>query len=107
MLFKNIPIIGVITSKTLKRNHIEPFLKFCNDSVNFDWRETTWDITESKYYVRFYNSDNKVVGKIYFCLDDGEMTSAEPFCPAMKFGGLLATGLENMHKLINNKANWE
>ena len=106
-LFKNIPIIGVFTGKTLKQNRIETFLKFCNDTSNFDWEETTWRISESEYYVRLYNSDNEVVGKIYFCLNDCGMTSAEPFCPAMKFGGLSASGLENINNLINSKDNWE
>lgn len=105
-LFKNIPILGVFTGKTLKQNHIETFLKFFNDTTNFDWRETTWGISESDYYVRFYNSDNKVVGKVYFCLDCS-MTSAKPFCPAMKFGGLSAVGIDRINYLINSKDHWE
>jgi hypothetical protein len=106
-LFKNTPIIGVFSGKTLKQNRIDTFLKFCNDTTNFDWGETTWGISESEYYVRLYNSETKVVGKIYFCLDDCGMTSAKPFCPAMKFGGLSATGLDNINNLINSKGNWE
>lgn len=106
-LFKNIPIIGVFTGKTLKQNRVNTFLNFCNDTANFDWGETMWKISESEYYVRLYNSDNKVVGKIYFCLDDCGMTSARPFCPAMKFGGLSATGLDYINNLINSKDNWK
>jgi hypothetical protein len=106
-LFKNIPIIGFLSFKTLKHNNIDTFLKFCNDTTNFDWAETTWRISESEYYVKLYNSDNKVIGEIYFCLEDCYMTSAKPFCPAMKFGGLSSTGLDNIKNLINDKDNWE
>lgn len=106
-LFNNTPIIGVFSGKTLKQNNIKTFLNLCNDTANFNWGETTWEVSESEYYARLYNSDNDVVGKIYFCLDDCGMTSSKPFCPSMKFGGLSATGLDNIKKLINNKDNWE
>lgn len=69
-LFKNIPILGVFTGKTLKQNQVDGFLQFCNDTTNFDWGETTWGLNEAEYFIRLYNSKDKVVGKIYFCLAD-------------------------------------
>jgi hypothetical protein len=106
-LFKNIPMLGVFTGKTLKQNQIDNFVKFCNDTTNFDWGETTWNITEGEYYFKLYNSTNNVVGKIYFCLEGCSMTSSRPFCPSMKFGKLSLTGLEIIKKLINDNDNWE
>lgn len=106
-LFKNIPVIGVFSSKTLKQNNIDTVINFCNDTANFDWSETTWNSSESEYYVRLYDSNNKVIGKIYFCLADCGMTRAKPFCPLMKFGKLSSTGFDKINRLINNKDNWE
>ncbi|NVN94500.1 MAG: hypothetical protein HXX18_04355 [Bacteroidetes bacterium] len=100
-------MIGVFTSRTLKKDQINKFVKFCNDSANFDWNETTWGINESEYYFKLYNSDRKVIGKIYFMLIEQPMTKSIPFCPSMKFGGLSDTGFDWIIKLINNKNNWE
>ncbi|MCC7297655.1 MAG: hypothetical protein IT244_04925 [Bacteroidia bacterium] len=106
-LFENKPILGILTSRTLKKNHTQDFVDFCNDTTNYDWGETTWQTSESDYYFKLYNDKNKVVGKIYFCLDDCGMTSSTPFCPSMKFGGLSEKGQTKIEKLINDKTNWE
>lgn len=104
--FKNTPIIGFLTSKTLKSDQVGNFLKFCNDTTNFGWGETTWAESESEYYCRLYNAENKVVGKIYFCLNQCSMTSARPFSPTMKFGQLSTTGLDYIKQLLDNKDKW-
>jgi hypothetical protein len=106
-LFKNTPIVGVFTGKTLKQNQVDNFLKFCNDTSNFDWGETTWGLNEAEYFIRLYNSKDKVVGKIYFCLADCGHIDARPFSPSMKFGMLSTTGLDKINKLINDKDQWE
>jgi hypothetical protein len=106
-LFKNIPIIGVFTSKTLKENQIDKFLQFCNDTVNFDWGETTWGLHEAEYFMRLYDSEDNVAGKIYFCLADCGHLYARPFSPSMKFGMLSTTGLNKINKMINDKNQWE
>ncbi|MCT4640521.1 MAG: hypothetical protein N4A72_22680 [Bacteroidales bacterium] len=106
-LFKNIPLVGVFTGRTLKKEHVNSFVEFCNDSVNFDWGETTWDITESEYYCKLYNSENDVVGKIYLCLYDCGMIKSRPFCPTMKFGGLSERGSVWIYNLIDNEDNWQ
>jgi hypothetical protein len=80
-LFRNIPMISALSGKTLKHDYVDDFLHFCNDTSNFHWGETTWQLNESSYYCRFYNSQNKVVGKLYVCLDGCGMTSAIPFSP--------------------------
>jgi hypothetical protein len=105
--FKNIPMLGIFTSRTLKRELNVTFIKFCNDTASFDWRETTWSKRESEFYVLLYDSRDKVIGKIYFCLRDCGMTDARPLCPAMKFGGLSKTGRETIEKLFNDKSKWE
>lgn len=106
-LFKNNPITGVFTSKTLRKNQIGNFLKICNDTTNFDWGETTWGLDEAEYFIRLYNSKDKVVGKIYFCLTDCGHIHARPFSPSMKFGELSSAGLDKINNLIDDKDQWE
>ncbi|MFA7381298.1 MAG: hypothetical protein WC150_12625 [Bacteroidia bacterium] len=106
-LFKNIPIISVFTGKTLRQNQVDYFLKFCNDTANFDWGETTWGLNEAEYFIRLYNSEDKVVGKIYFCLADCGQIDAKPFSPSMKFGMLSTIGLYKINQFINDKDQWE
>ena len=107
-IFRNIPAIGVFTGKTLKQTEIANFIDFCNDSTNFDWGETTWGYSECEYYIRLYNYDNKVIGKIYLLLDEHmPMTEAKPTCPSMKFGELSTIGFRKITRIINDKNNWE
>jgi len=104
-LFRNHLIGSTLAGRTLKTNKIDSLIKFCNNPGNFNWGETTWGLNESEYFLRFYNSSGKVIGKLYLCLDCG-MTASEPFCPAMKFGGLSSTGLEKIKRFIDDKGNW-
>jgi hypothetical protein len=106
-LFRNIPMISAFTSKTLKQEYVGSFINFCNDTTNFHWGETTWQLNESKYYCRLYNADGKVAGKIYFCLVDCGMTSSRPFSPAMKFGRLSTNGMNYIQQLFSDKTKWE
>jgi hypothetical protein len=106
-LFRNIPMVSVFTSKTLKAEYVDSFVTFCNDTTNFDWGETTWQLNESKYYCKLYNADGKTAGKIYFCLDDCGMTSSKPFAPTMKFGGLSTKGMKYIQHLFSDKTKWQ
>lgn len=106
-LFRNQLIIGKLTAKTLREENLEYFIIFCNDTINFTWSETTWDISESEYYIKLYGKNNKGVGEIYFCLNNCGMVKSKPFCPAMKFGGLSEIGRERIKQLIENGKNWK
>jgi hypothetical protein len=106
-IFNNIPVIGTLTGKTLKKDYISDFLYELNDTLNFNWTETTWDISESEYYLRFYDNQNKIIGKLYLCVKDCGMTKSFPFCPAMKFGGLSEKGLLEINRKINDPDLWE
>ncbi len=106
-LFKNMPLVGVFTGKTLKQNKVNSFIQFCNDTANFDWGETTWGLHEAEYFIRLYNAKNEVVGKIYFCLANCGHVYARPFSPSMKFGMLSASGLDKITQFIKNKNQWE
>lgn len=106
-LFQNTPAFSFFTGKTLNPIYNESFLQFCNDTANFHWAETTWSKSESEYYCRLYDAQNNVVGKIYFCLDNCGMTSARPFSPVMKFGGLSEKGLTYIRQLISDEKKWE
>ena len=105
-IFENNLTTRLFTGKTLKKELTETFVSFCNDTTNFNWNETTWQTDESEYYFKLYNEKDKVIGKIYFCLDSCGMTSSRPFCPAMKFCGLTEKGLKQIRNIINEKANW-
>ena len=105
-LFKNYLIGSTLTGRTLNANKIGALLSFCNNPQNFDWGETTWDLNESEYFLRFYSSSGKVIGKLYLCLDKCGMTASNPFCPAMKFGALSSAGLEKIKGFIANNENW-
>ena len=106
-LFHNTPMISLLTSKTLRQEYVDSFIRFCNDTANFHWGETTWQQSESEYYCRLYNANDKVVGKVYLCLDNCGMTSSVPFSPTMKFGGLSDKGINYIKQLVQDKNKWE
>ncbi|PZD79180.1 hypothetical protein [Mesonia sp. K7] len=100
-LFKNSFLISRLTSTTISETNKISIIKFFNNPSNFDWSETTWDLSESEYILRFYNQENKVIGKIWFCLQSCRMTESEPFSPSMKYGGLSKNGRKKLKTLID------
>lgn len=102
-LFRNTPILGTLTTKTLKREFNADVIRFFNDPENFGWGETTWSTDESEYILRFYHQD-KIVGKIYLCLKDCGRIETRPFTPNVKFGQLAGDDIE---KIINDRNKWE
>ncbi|MCC6370489.1 MAG: hypothetical protein IT236_05725 [Bacteroidia bacterium] len=104
--FKNTPLLGLFTGKSLKHEKLNEFLSACNDTLNYNWAETTWNESEAQYYVRFYNANNQVCGKMYLELTDGNV-EASPFCPVTRFGSLSPEGLKKMNDLITTDANWQ
>jgi len=105
-LFNNKPFVGTLTSKTLKTEYNSDLVDFFNDSTNFDWGETTWTYRESEYILRFYK-DDKIVGKIYLCLDKCGMTDTRPFTPNVKFGGLTDNGQKKLEYFLTDEKKWE
>jgi hypothetical protein len=105
-LFNNKPLLGTLTSRTLRKEVNSDIIKFFNDSTNFWWGETTWLHSDSQYILRFYNED-KIVGKIYLCLDKCGMIDTKPFTPNVKFGGLTNEGQKRLESIIDDKTKWE
>jgi hypothetical protein len=105
-LFQNTPFVSSLTSKTLKSEFTTDLVDFFNDSTNFDWGETTWTYRESEYILRFYNND-RIVGKVYLCLEGCGMTDTKPFTPNVKFGGLNDEGQTELESIINDNQKWE
>lgn len=105
-IFENKPIIGTFTSKTLNKKFNTDLIQFFNDSTNFWWGETTWLYRESEYILRFYSED-KIVGKIYLCLDNCGMIDTKPFTPNVKFGGLTNEGQKKLESIIEDKYKWD
>ena len=97
-IYKNIPVISRLTKKEVDKNQI---IDFVNNPENFDWDETTWNINDSEYILRFYDFENKEIGKIWVSITDCGMTESVPFAPTMKFGGLSLIGTEKLKKMID------
>ena len=91
-IYKNHFLISRLNSK--KINHIEKLqlINFFNDPENFDWSETTWELNEAEYIIRFYNNKDLEIGKVWLCLRECGMTFSKPFSPNMKFGGISESG---------------
>lgn len=100
-LFRNKFLVSRLTSKTLSESNKEKVISFFNDPDNFDWSETTWEVTDSEYILRFYNEKGKEIGNSWLCLEDCGMTESIPFSPNMKYGGLSESGKEGLEKIIN------
>jgi hypothetical protein len=100
-LFRNRFLLSRLTSKTLSNSSKTELISFFNNPVNFDWGETTWEVAESEYILRFYNKEDKEIGKIWLCLEGCGMTKSIPFSPNMKYGGLSESGKEGVEKIIN------
>ena len=101
ILFKNRFLLSRLTSKTLSETSKSEVISFFNNPVNFDWGETTWEVAESEYILRFYNEEDKEIGKIWLCLENCGMTKSIPFSPNMKYGGLSEIGEKDIEKIIN------
>lgn len=104
-LFKNAFLIGRLTSKTVSESNRLDLISFFNNPINFDWSETTWNVTESEYILRFYDEKNNEIGKIWLCIEDCGMIKSIPFSPNMKYGGLSETGMKDIKRIINKILN--
>ncbi len=100
-LFKNDFLTSRLTSKTVSDLNKADLITFFNNPSNFDWSETTWSLSESEYILRFYNKENKEIGKVWLYLEGCGMTESEPFSPNMKYGGLSEIGKENLNFILN------
>ncbi len=89
-LFKNKFLLSRLTSKTLSESSKSKVMSFFNNPVNFDWVETTWEVAESEYILRFYNKEDKEIGKIWLCLKGCVMTKSIPFSQLRKVSNFAA-----------------
>jgi len=99
-LFKNTFLTSRLTSKTVSNLNKSDLISFFNNPINFDWSETTWDLSESEYILRFYDDKDNEIGKIWLCLEDCGMTGSIPFSPNMKYGGLSENGRKNINRIL-------
>lgn len=100
-LYKNRLLLSRITSKTLTENQKKEVLEFFNNPENFDFSETTWNLTEAEYIFRFYNEQGEKEGELWLCLENCGMTKSIPFSPNMKFGGISETGKKKILNILN------
>jgi len=101
-LYKNTFLISRITSKEISDSDKIILLNFFNNPENFSWGETTWNLDESEYILRFFDEKEVEVGKIWLCLEDCGMTKSIPFSPNMKYGGLSKSGKEKIKEILND-----
>jgi len=100
-LYENKLLISRIASKTLSKKIKTEMINFLNNSENFSWSETTWSLKEAEYILRFYNSENEEIGKVWLCLKGCGMTKSIPFSPNMKFGGISEVGKIKIAEILN------
>jgi hypothetical protein len=101
-LYQNTFLISRITSKEISESDKIKLLNFFNNPENFSWGETTWDLDESEYILRFFDEKEIEVGKIWLCLEDCGMTKSIPFSSNMKYGGLSKSGKEKIKEILND-----
>jgi hypothetical protein len=99
-VYRNIPIISRLTGKTVSEQTKTELEVFFNSPENFTWGETTWTLSESDFILRYYDSNDMEIGKVWFCLDDCIMTFSIPFSPNMKFGSLSKVGFKKLETLV-------
>lgn len=99
-IYKNRPIISRFSSKTLSRENQIQIIDFFNNPDNFDWGETTWNLNEAEYIVRFFDKKNDNIGTVWLCINDCGMTCSKPFSPNMKFGALSKSGREKINLFL-------
>ena len=101
-IFKNSFLISRLTSKKINEKDINDLVAFFNNSENFTWSETTWELEESEYFLRFYDKNNEEIGKVWLCIEDCGMTFSKPFSPNMKFGGISKIGKVKLNQLLKS-----
>ena len=99
--YKNVLLISRLTSKKLTPNQTMKLISIINNAENFDWGETTWGIKESNYFFRFFNEDDKEIGKMWVCFDSCGMTEIKPWVPSTKYSGLSEIGKSRLAELVN------
>lgn len=100
-LYKNSFLISRLNPKTIIDSNKTVLISFFNDPMNFSWGETTWDLSESEYILRFYDSNDNEIGKVWLCMEGCGMTQSIPFSPNMKYGGLSKNGKEKINQILN------
>lgn len=100
-IYKNLPIISRLSVIILDNNQKNEVIELFNNPDNFDWSETTWSIRESKYIIRFFDIDNKEIGKLWLCIEKCNMVEVTPFTPNIKYGHLNKIGQEKINILLN------
>ncbi|WP_430399988.1 hypothetical protein [Flavobacterium sp.] len=101
-LYKNVFLISRITSKKISESNEIKLTNFFNNPENFSWGETTWNVEEAKYILRFFDENENEIGKIWICIDGCYMSKSIPFSPNMKYGGLSKIGREKIKDLLND-----
>jgi len=86
--------IDYLKPKKLQKDKL---ISLFNDTTNFSIGETTFDKVD--YVVRFYDSENRLIMKIWIGLEC-KMIDSEPKMTNIKSGYLSKNGLDKLKKLL-------
>lgn len=100
-IYRNELIIGRFTGISLSQQSSLEIQKILNNPDNFTWDETTWTLREAEYIIRFFDVEDKEIGKVWLCMKGCGMTESQPFSPNMKFGRLSNEGIKKLSDFIN------
>ena len=98
--YRNLPIISRLMGQKLTKEQATTIVEIIKDSRNFDWGETTWAIRETDFFFRFYDSEEKELGKFWVCFEACGMTAISPQLSSTKYGNLSERGKSNFTELI-------
>lgn len=101
--YKNNFLFSRLNSIKATEKEKNEIINFFNNPENFDYGETTWELNEAEYILRFYDKNEKEIDKIWICLKDCGMTFSKNFTPNMKFGGISESGKLKIIEILKNK----
>jgi len=94
-------------SRTLKQERVTEIVGLFNNTLNFDWGETTWGDEDVDYIFKFYDKSNRLIGKVDICYHDCGMVRSKPFTPNIKYGQLTHYGHEALFLIIYKLDYWK
>lgn len=96
---KNTPVLGYLFSHNLSAEKRKKLLAFFRNPNHFTWQKKDLKASEYDIQIRFYDSKNRQIGKIWLCTSCA-MCKTVPFTPDVKFGNIKPESLEALMEII-------
>ena len=101
-IYKNNILVSRLNSIKVNEKKKNEIIDFFNNPDNFDYGETTWELNEAEYILRFFDKNQNEINKIWICFKDCGMTFSKKFSPNMKFGGISESGKSKLAEILKN-----